>query len=66
MMTWIGYKFIDAELPRESNARLLDDLKEGLFIVDEETDEVLFKNKVAMSLNSHLESHCSMSLLNSD
>lgn len=66
MMTWIGFKFIKAEIPRESNHRLLDDLKEGIFIVDEENDEVLFKNKAAVSINSHLESHCRMSMLNSD
>ena len=41
-------------------------MKEGIFIVDEENDEVLFRNKAAMSLNNHLESHCSMSMLNSE
>ena len=38
MITWIGFKFLGAMMPQESQEQLLNSLQEGVFIVDEETN----------------------------
>lgn len=44
---WIGMQYIQAELPRASHEQLLNDLAEGVLIVDEETTRLKFINKAA-------------------
>ena len=34
VISWIGFKFVAAEMPRNSNERLLNNLKEGVVIID--------------------------------
>ena len=43
-ISWVGIKFLGSELPREGNEQLLEDLKDGVFIVEEETDKVRYHN----------------------
>ena len=62
LLSWIGYQYVAAELPRESNERLLNNLQEGLFIVSEENKEVLFQNSAASRIKTNLESECIMNL----
>ena len=44
----IGLLFVDAEILRAGDEQLLNDLKEGVIIMDEETGLVLFVNKAAI------------------
>ena len=44
----IGLLFVDAVILREGNEQLLNDLKEGVIIMDEATGLVLFVNKAAI------------------
>ena len=62
MLSWIGFQYVGAELPRESNERLLNNLQEGLFIVSEDNKEVLFQNSAASRIKTNLESECVMNL----
>ena len=62
LLSWIGYQYVAAELPRESNERLLNNLQEGLFIVSEDNKEVLFQNSAASRIKTNLESECVMNL----
>ena len=55
-MTWIGQKLVDSEMPRQSNEKLLNGLKEGVFIADENSGELLFQNVAAFKLSRFLES----------
>ena len=41
-MSWLGQKFVKAEIPRIGNENLLNGLKEGVFVTDEDTNLVLF------------------------
>ena len=62
LLSWIGFQYVQAELPRESNERLLNNLQEGLFIVSEDNKEVLFQNSAASRIKTNLESECVMNL----
>ena len=62
LLTWIGFQYVAAEMPRESNERLLNNLQEGLFIVSEDNKEVLFQNSAANRIKINLESECVMNL----
>ena len=55
MISWIGLKFIEAELPRESNERLLNNFKEGVIILNEQKSEILFTNFAARQINQQVK-----------
>ena len=55
MISWIGLKYIKAELPRESNERLLNNFKEGVIILNEEKSEILFTNFSARQINQQVK-----------
>ena len=46
-LNWLGCVYVKSELPRIGNETLLNDLKEGVFIIEEETSLVLFQNTKA-------------------
>ena len=58
-----GYKYLDADLPRESNESLLNNSKEGVLIIDESTAEVRFHNKAAKRLNKRIRATCNFSII---
>ena len=62
MFNWIGFTFLEAQLPRESNEELLNNLKEGVFIVGEEDNEIQFENAAAKRLNYRLGALSNISL----
>ena len=62
LLSWIGFQYVAAELPRESNERLLNNLQEGVFIVSEDNKQVLFQNTAADRIKINLESECVMNL----
>ena len=47
IITAAGMLFVDAEVLRLGNDALLNDLDEGVIIVDEATNEVTFLNRAA-------------------
>lgn len=47
-------KYICAELPRLSHEQLLNDLSEGVLIVDEESTNLKFINKAAKHICAHI------------
>ena len=57
VVTKWGLIYIDSELLREGNQQLLDNLEEGVIILDETNLDILFKNKAAtrISLKQDLE-----------
>jgi len=65
-ISWVGFKFLSAELPRKGNEQLLHNLKEGVFIVDDETDIVRFHNTAAKSINAHLQTKHNFGLVHDD
>ena len=46
--------FVEAEVLREGNEKLLDNLDEGVIITDETSQVVLFQNKTARATNTIL------------
>ena len=49
-LTWIGFTYIDAELPRSDNELLLNNMKEGVVIVDEQSGQTRFVNFAAIGI----------------
>ena len=50
-------------MPRIGNENLLNGLKEGVFVMDEKTNFVVFQNKAARSMNKTFNEKMSLSLL---
>jgi len=61
MLTWGGKLFVKAEILREGNEELLNNLKEGVFIIAEDSGIVLFLNEAAKKFNIRLNCNFSMS-----
>ena len=59
-LSYNGFKYVAAELPHESNKRLLNNLQEGVFIVSEDSKEVLFQNSAAIRIKNSLKSECAV------
>jgi len=49
-MNIIGFLFIETEILRVGDEQLLNDLKEGVIILDHESGYVLFVNQAAKNL----------------
>ena len=56
------WMYVRAEMPRAGNEALLDSLKEGVFIVEEQGGEVLFQNTAASLISRRLEQQCSFAV----
>ena len=55
VMSWVGLIYVQAEMMRKGNDKLLNNLKEGVIIVDEENKSVLFNNVASARHNSNLD-----------
>ena len=74
IFSWIGYNYLQAELQSKSNESILNNLKEGVLIIDEKTSEIQFKNNASIKINRNLlkdtdyclfeESHINFDLMN--
>ena len=62
-LTWIGFTFIDAELPRADNELLLNNMKEGVVIVDSQSGKTRFANFAAQDIGKELYRQCEFALL---
>ena len=61
-----GYTYVSSEVPRVANEKLLNNLDQGVFIMDQNDGSVLFLNRAAQTLNTKLKSNCSQSILGKD
>ena len=50
-ITWAGFMFADAEILRNGNEQLLDDLEEGLIILEENKLTELYHNEAVKILS---------------
>ena len=57
----LGLLFVKAEILRGGNVNLLNEMREGIIIMDQETGVVLFVNKAAKALNIRESAEFSMS-----
>ena len=51
VISWIGFTYIRAEISHSGNEQLLNDLNEGVLIIEEPSGMILFNNKAARHLN---------------
>ena len=65
-LNWLGCVYVKSELPRIGNETLLNDLKEGVFIIEEETSLVLFQNTKAKRFDTKFNPNYSISLVDND
>ena len=63
VISWIGYKYLEAEISRESKEQLLNNLKEGVLILDEKTAAIRFKNGAVGRINRRLKDASDFSLV---
>ena len=47
LYSFLGYLFVDAETPRQANEQLLNNLGEGVFILEKDCSSVAFLNSAA-------------------
>ena len=45
VISWIGEIYVKSEVQRVNNEQILDNLDDGLFIVEEQSGELVFSNK---------------------
>ena len=62
-LSLFGYTFVSSEASRVANEKLLNNLDQGVFIMDQNDGSVLFLNRAAKTLNTKLKSNCSQSIL---
>ena len=66
MISWVGFTYLATELPCKDNESLLNNLKEGVLIIDERTAKVQFINTAAAKINNLLQASINLSLLKPD
>ena len=63
IITWIGSIFVEAEIPRLGNEKLLNGLKEGVFIIEEDSSIIQFQNHAAKRFISEFSANFSISMV---
>ena len=58
---WVGNTYVKTEVTKRGNEGILDNLSEGVVIVDQESGIVQFRNKAAQSFNIHKNKSLAMS-----
>ena len=51
IITKVGKIFVESEVLREGNEQLLNNLDEGVVIIDEDSKDILFQNRSAEVLH---------------
>ena len=54
LISWIGEVYVKSEVSRVNNELILDNLDDGLIIIEEESGELVFANKQAKRFNINL------------
>ena len=55
LISWIGEIYVKSEVQRANNEQILDNLDDGLFIIEEQSGELVFSNKEAKRFNFDLD-----------
>ena len=63
LFSWVGNYFVEAELPRLGNDQLLNNLKEGIVIIEEDSSIIKFMNETAKKLMTEFSDNFSISVL---
>ena len=63
IISWVGLLFVKAEILRTGNEQLLNNLKEGVIIIDKENGVVMFLNRAAKKFNIHLNKALGMRIV---
>ena len=66
LLSYTGYIYVASEAPRISNEKLLNNLDEGVCIIEENDSSILFLNKAAKSVNSKLKGNSLLSMTEKD
>ena len=53
--TKIGFTYVDLEILREGNEQLLDNLEEGVMILEENTLNLFFMNEAAKTIHKEYD-----------
>ena len=62
LLKFTGFLYLDTKMLFESNESLLNNLKEGVLIVQEDDYSIQFLNKAAQRINRLLQKRCSFTL----
>ena len=63
IITWAGSIFVASELPRQGNDELLNGLKEGILILEEDSSIIKFQNQAALRLITEYSDNLSISVV---
>ena len=63
LISLAGFLFTNSELPRKGQEQLLNNIRDGVFIINEKESIVQFMNTAAIKINKRLESSHSSALL---
>ena len=62
LYSWVGYLYLDTKLLQQSYTRLLNNMKEGIFVFDKSSNKLSFTNEFAQRMQAKLSDQCSISL----
>ena len=63
LATWVGNLFVAAELPRQGHEKLLNGLKEGILILEEDSSIIKFHNQAALRLITEYKEKFSITVI---
>ena len=55
-MNWIGFTYLEAEMPRIDNEHILDNMKGGVIIFEEKSHATQFANQAVKLIDTELQS----------
>ena len=60
LLSWLGTLYVESEILRKGNGELLNDIKEGVFILDQDDLVVVFQNEQAKKFEIQMNQGFSM------
>ena len=60
--SWIGFIFLGTDMSNKGNEEFANNLKEGVYIFDEDGKEIKLRNQAAIRINKRLLKTCSVDL----
>ena len=63
LYTWVVSLFVAAELPRQGHEKLLNGLKEGILIIEEDSSIIKFYNQAALRLITEYKDKFSITVI---
>ena len=62
VFNWVGLTYLEAEMPRIDNENILDNIKEGVVIIDEQSSSTRFLNRAVALIDKELQDTCALSI----